>query len=58
MDTIVYTVEGKEKGRYELPEYFNTEVKTALLHEITTGYLARYEKLVTSGNRGAVLEYK
>ena len=40
MDTIVYTVEGKEKGRYELPEYFNTEVKTALLHEITTGYLA------------------
>jgi len=25
---------------------------------ITTGYLARYEKLVTSGNRGAVLEYK
>ena len=40
MDTIVYTVEGKEKGRYELPAYFNTEVKTALLHEITTGYLA------------------
>lgn len=25
---------------------------------VTTGYLARYEKLVTSGNRGAVLEYK
>lgn len=40
MDTIVYTVEGKEKGRYELPAFFNTEVKTALLHEMTTGYLA------------------
>ncbi len=40
MDTIVYNVEGKEKGRYELPAFFNTEVKTALLHEITTGYLA------------------
>jgi large subunit ribosomal protein L4 len=40
MDTIVYSIDGKEKGRYELPEFFNTEVKTALLHEITTGYLA------------------
>ncbi|WP_413853814.1 50S ribosomal protein L4 [Candidatus Ruminimicrobium bovinum] len=40
MDTIVYNVEGKEKGRYELPGFFNTEVKTALLHEVTTGYLA------------------
>ncbi len=25
---------------------------------VTTGYLARYEKLVTSGNRGAILEIK
>ena len=25
---------------------------------VTTGYLARYEKLVTSGNRGAILEMK
>lgn len=40
MDTIVYSIDGKEKGRYELPAFFNTEVKTALLHEITTGYLA------------------
>ncbi|MDD2523414.1 MAG: 50S ribosomal protein L4 [Endomicrobiia bacterium] len=40
MDTIVYTVEGKEKGRYELPVFFNTEVSKSLLHEITTGYLA------------------
>lgn len=40
MDTIVYNVEGKEKGRYELPGFFSTEVKTALLHEVTTGYLA------------------
>ena len=55
MDTIVYSIDGKEKGRYELPEFFNTEVKTALLHEITTGYLARYAKLVSSGAQGAVL---
>jgi len=40
MDTIVYSIDGKEKGRYELPAFFNTEVKAALLHEITTGYLA------------------
>ena len=26
--------------------------------KVTTGYLARYEKLVTSGNRGAILEIK
>ncbi|MDD3415519.1 MAG: dihydroxy-acid dehydratase [Lachnospiraceae bacterium] len=26
--------------------------------KITTGYLARYRELVTSGNRGAILEYK
>ena len=26
--------------------------------KVTTGYLARYAKLVTSGNRGAILEYK
>ena len=26
--------------------------------KVTTGYLARYEKMVTSGNRGAVLELK
>ena len=25
---------------------------------VTTGYLARYAKMVTSGNRGAVLEIK
>ena len=26
--------------------------------KITTGYLARYASLVTSGNRGAILEIK
>ena len=25
--------------------------------KVTTGYLARYAKMVTSGNRGAVLEF-
>ncbi|MDR1474237.1 MAG: 50S ribosomal protein L4 [Endomicrobium sp.] len=39
MDTIVYTAKGKEKGKIDLPEFFNTEVSTALLHEITTAYL-------------------
>ena len=27
-------------------------------HKVTTGYLARYRELVTSGNRGAILEKK
>ncbi|GAB1402554.1 50S ribosomal protein L4 [Elusimicrobiota bacterium] len=40
MDTKVYTVEGKEKGKFELPAFFSTEVSTTLLHEITTGYMA------------------
>ena len=40
MDTIVYNVEGKEKGKYVLPAFFDTEVKPAVLHEVTTGYLA------------------
>ena len=26
--------------------------------KVTSGYLARYSKMVTSGNRGAVLELK
>jgi len=39
MDTIVYTAKGKEKGKIELPEFFNTEVSPTLLHEITTAYL-------------------
>ena len=26
--------------------------------KVTTGYLARYEKMVTSGNKGAILEVK
>lgn len=34
--------------------YFSVVLKTS----ITTGYLARYAALVTSGNRGAVLEVK
>ncbi|MDR3196098.1 MAG: 50S ribosomal protein L4 [Endomicrobium sp.] len=39
MDTIVYTAKGKEKGKIELPEFFNTKVSPVLLHEITTAYL-------------------
>jgi large subunit ribosomal protein L4 len=36
----VYNVKGQEKGKMELPVFFNTEVSTALLHEITTAYLS------------------
>jgi len=39
METIVYNAKGQEKGKIELPAFFNTEVSTALLHEITTAYL-------------------
>jgi large subunit ribosomal protein L4 len=39
METIVYNAKGQEKGRIELPAFFNTEVSSVLLHEITTAYL-------------------
>ncbi|MDR1941307.1 MAG: 50S ribosomal protein L4 [Endomicrobium sp.] len=39
METIVYNAKGQEKGKIELPAFFNTEVSNALLHEITTAYL-------------------
>ncbi len=39
MDTIVYNAKGQEKGKIELPAFFNTEVSKVLLHEITTAYL-------------------
>ncbi|MCL2485837.1 MAG: 50S ribosomal protein L4 [Endomicrobia bacterium] len=39
METIVYNAKGQEKGKMELPEFFNTEVSNTLLHEITTAYL-------------------
>jgi 50S ribosomal protein L4, bacterial/organelle len=39
METIVYNAKGQEKGKIELPAFFNTEVSSTLLHEITTAYL-------------------
>ncbi|MDR1695811.1 MAG: 50S ribosomal protein L4 [Endomicrobium sp.] len=39
METIVYNAKGQEKGKMELPAFFNTEVSDVLLHEITTAYL-------------------
>jgi large subunit ribosomal protein L4 len=39
METIVYNAKGQERGRIELPAFFNTEVSNVLLHEITTAYL-------------------
>ena len=56
--------------KINIPENsLNVDVSDAELNErkkewkpkeprVTTGYLARYEKLVTSGNRGAILEIK
>ena len=38
METIVYNAKGQEKGKIELPAFFNTEVSNTLLHEITTAY--------------------
>ncbi|MDR2427777.1 MAG: 50S ribosomal protein L4 [Endomicrobium sp.] len=35
----IYNAKGQEKGKMELPAFFNTEVSHALLHEITTAYL-------------------
>jgi large subunit ribosomal protein L4 len=39
METIVYNAKGQEKGKMELPAFFNVEVSSVLLHEITTAYL-------------------
>lgn len=39
METTVYNAKGQEKGKIELPVFFNTEVSNTLLHEITTAYL-------------------
>lgn len=39
METIVYNAKGQEKGKIELPAFFDTEISTVLLHEITTAYL-------------------
>ncbi|MDR1926578.1 MAG: 50S ribosomal protein L4 [Endomicrobium sp.] len=39
METIVYNVKGQEKGKMELPVFFNVEISGVLLHEITTAYL-------------------
>ncbi|MCL2799735.1 MAG: 50S ribosomal protein L4 [Endomicrobia bacterium] len=39
METIVYNAKGQEKGKMELPAFFNTEISNVLLHEITTAYL-------------------
>ncbi|MDR1942603.1 MAG: 50S ribosomal protein L4 [Endomicrobium sp.] len=35
----IYNAKGQEKGKIELPAFFNTEVSHALLHESTTAYL-------------------
>jgi large subunit ribosomal protein L4 len=39
VETIVYNAKGEKKGKIELPDFFDTEVSIALLHEVTTAYL-------------------
>lgn len=40
METILYTVDGKQKGTVSLPPVFDTKISSALLHEVVTGLLA------------------
>ncbi|MDR2665838.1 MAG: 50S ribosomal protein L4 [Endomicrobium sp.] len=40
METVVYNSKGQENGKIELPTFFNAEVSSVLLHEITTAYLS------------------
>lgn len=40
METVVYNSKGQENGKIELPTFFNVEVSSVLLHEITTAYLS------------------
>ncbi|MDR1511298.1 MAG: 50S ribosomal protein L4 [Endomicrobium sp.] len=40
METIIYNSKGQEMGKVELPALFNSEVRSVLLHEITTAYLS------------------
>ena len=40
METTIYTVQGKEKGKISLPGIFETKVSSALLHEVVNGYMA------------------
>lgn len=40
MEVAVYDITGKETGKMNLPELFETKVSPTLLHEIVIGYLA------------------
>ena len=40
METTIYNVQGKEVGKINLPEIFETKVSRPLLHEVVTGFLA------------------
>lgn len=39
METIVYNTKGQEKGKIELPSFFDAEASSVLLYEVTTAYL-------------------
>jgi len=40
MNTVIYNISGKEKGKIELPGYFETKVSPSLLHQVVVGYQA------------------
>jgi large subunit ribosomal protein L4 len=40
METTIYNAQGKEVGKMNLPELFETKVSKPLLHEVVTGFLA------------------
>jgi large subunit ribosomal protein L4 len=40
METIVYSANGQEIGKIGLPDFFNVDVSSVLLHEVTTAYLS------------------
>ena len=40
MNTSIYNISGKEKGKIELPAYFETKVSPSLLHQVVVGYQA------------------
>ncbi len=39
MNTTLYNISGKEKGKIDLPPVFETKFSQELLHEVVTGYL-------------------
>ena len=57
--TIILTIAGHNRNKISDEEMEARKAKWQPKEpKVTTGYLARYAKMVTSGNRGAILENK